>query len=385
MGGLLPETGRPMLRRIRVRHVITTLDVGGAENHLLRLVSGFDPARFETRIAYLKGAGTLADAFRAAGAGVDYWPLAGPVDPVRLVQMAWRLAAERPDVVHTHLFKGDFHGGIAAWLAGVPAIISTKHNEDPELLHPVFGPLGRLVLALDGAVVAISRSVARHVLATSLPDRRKIRVIHYGIDPPGPEARPNGAFRREMDLAEGTPLVVLVGRLEPQKDIGTFLDAAARVRALRPDVRFAIVGRGAEEGRLRERARELGLEEAVRFAGFRPDAAAILGEADAVALTSRWEGFGLVLVEAMSRRRPVVATAVGPVPEVVGDAALLAPPGDPAAVADRLLAVLSDKRLAARLGQAGEARVRERFSADRMIAETVRLYVELLSKKGKRW
>ncbi len=373
-----------MPRPIRVRHVITTLDVGGAENHLLTLLAGFDRGRFRMRVAFLKGAGGLAERFRAIGVEVDRWPLAGPIDPAALARMAWRFRSERPDVVHTHLFKGDFYGGLAAWLAGVRAIVSSKHNEDPELRHPVFGPLGRLVLAADDAVIAISRAVARYLAGSGRVDRRKLRVVHYGVDLPGrlPE---RGRFRSELGVPAGAPLVVLIGRLEPQKDIGTFLEAAAIVRHDRPDVHFAVVGKGSQEAALRERSRSLGLDGVVRFAGFRTDVPQILSDADALALTSRWEGFGLVLVEAMAAERPVVATATGPVPEVVGDAGLLVHPGDAPGVARALGAVLGDPALAARLGQAGRARVEARFAVRRMVDETAGLYEELLARRRSRW
>lgn len=369
---------------IRVRHVITTLDVGGAENHLLTLLSGFDRERFRMRVAYLKGAGGLSDRFRAIGVEVDSWPLAGPIDPLRLARMAWRLSRERPDVVHTHLFKGDFYGGLAAWLAGVRAIVSSKHNEDPELRDRLFGPLGRLVLAADDAVIAISAAVARHVAASCPVDRRKIRIVRYGIDRPASPPS-TGAFRAEIGVPQGAPLAVMIARLEHQKDVPTFLEAAAILRRERPDARFAIVGKGSLEASLRELAGTLGLSGAVHFTGFRADVPAILADADVLALTSRWEGFGLVLVEAMAAGRPVVATRTGPIPEVVGDAGILVEPGDAAGVARGLSAVLSDPALAARLGREGRARVDNCFSTRRMVSETMRLYEELLTRKRRRW
>jgi glycosyltransferase involved in cell wall biosynthesis len=263
-------------------------------------------------------------------------------------------------------------------------VVSSKHNEDPELAHPIHGRIGRLVLALDDAVIAISTAVADHLVRVGRADRRRIHRIYYGIDPREPETPTGPGMREEFGFPPTSPLVLLVGRLEPQKDIPTFLEAAAIVTSARPDTRFAIVGAGSLEKELRRQSRSLGLTDRVAFTGFRPDVRQLYPQADLVALTSRWEGFGLVLVEAMAAARPIVATSAGPIPEVVGDAGILVEPGRPDAVASGILRLLDDRSLADSLGRAGFRRVRERFSTPRMVERTTRLYEELLQRRKHR-
>lgn len=364
-----------------MRHVITTLDVGGAENHLLALVSGFDRDRFEIGVAFLKGEGSLAGRFEEIGVPVERWPLRGAADPMALLEISARLARERPDVVHTHLFKADFYGGLAAWLAGVKARVSTKHNEDPELRHVLFGPLGRIASRVADRVIAISGAVARHVARTTGIPSRRLSLIHYGVDT-ACDIRADGRLRRDLGIDPASPLVLLVARLEPQKDIPTFIESARLVLERRPDARFAIVGKGSEEARLANLIHERALVGKVHLAGFRPDVSFILPEADVVVLTSRWEGFGLILAEAMAAVRPVVATEVGPVPEVIGDAGICCPAGDAPAIALAIESLLADPERARELGRRGERRVREMFTTTRMVEATMRVYLELLSKKG---
>ena len=174
----------------------------------------------------------------------------------------------------------------------------------------------------------------------------------------------------------------MIARLAPQKGHRVLFDALPRVLERVPEARVRVVGH--EElstvAELRAYAAGRGVADRVAFEGFRGDVPSVLRELDLFVLPSLWEGFGLVLLEAMAAGRPVVASAVGPIPEVVvdGESGLLVPPGDPEALARAIVRVLEDAVLAERLGRAGRARVEQVFGLDRMVERTDALYQELV-------
>ena len=184
------------------------------------------------------------------------------------------------------------------------------------------------------------------------------------------------ALRREFGIPHGAPLVVCVARLEPEKGHRTLLQALARVRAGRPDLRALIVGEGSQRQALEEAARELGIAQAVQFTGFREDARTAIAAADVFALTSPAEPFGLVLIEAMALGRPVVATDAGGPREIVvsGETGRLTPPDDPQAVADALSDLIArpDERL--RMGRNGRRRYEDHYTTRRMAEQTLAVY-----------
>jgi glycosyltransferase involved in cell wall biosynthesis len=195
-------------------------------------------------------------------------------------------------------------------------------------------------------------------------------------------ALPRGGLRQTR-VPSATPLVGIVGRLVPIKDVPTFLEAAARVRARRPDCRFAVVGDGEERGALEKRAHELGLDEAVTFHGWQPDMTAVYGDLDVVVNCSRNEGTPVALIEALAAARPVVATRVGGTPDLLGDdeRGRLVPPSDPEALARSIVETLDNPEEARGRALAGRRYVLERHSSARLVGDIDALYRELLAAK----
>jgi glycosyltransferase involved in cell wall biosynthesis len=216
----------------------------------------------------------------------------------------------------------------------------------------------------------------------------KIRVIRNGIAIP--QAEPDcGRLRRDLELPETGPLVALISRLNPLKGIEYFLAAAARVAAEFDDACFLVVGDGidlAYRERLEDFTARLGMARRVIFTGFRLDVPSVLGGVSVSVLPSLSEGLSNVLLESMAAGLPVVATRVGGNPEIVQDGVtgLLVPPRDDAAMADAICRVLRNPAMAARLGAAGKRRVLEQFSIERLVAETQRLYMNLLTAASGR-
>ncbi|MHC4923165.1 MAG: glycosyltransferase, partial [Planctomycetota bacterium] len=350
---------------MRVLHLITTLDRGGAENQLLALCREL-VKRGEVRptVAWLKGEGELAPEFRAAGIPATSLAAGRLRAPASILRAARLLADESPDVVHTHLFKADLLGAGLARRHGIP-LFSTKHNEDPYLERLPWSAVGRRAALRARKVVAISQAVSLHVLRTLRIPASHIEVIRYGIDPAWRPEGDGAAFREGLGVSADAPLAVVPARLTKQKGLDVLIDAAAMLREEHPEFRIALVGRGEDEEALRRSVSEKGVIENVRFAGFMEDPGPAFLAADTVVLPSRWEGFGLAALEAMAGGRPVVASNVGGLPEVIGDTGTLVPPGDADRLAGALREALSPERVAAvRDGSAAEPLRAARLLAD---------------------
>lgn len=360
-----------------VLHVATTLDRGGAEKGILSLVRGFRRgargARWRVDVAYLKGRGELRPEFEAEGAAVhdlDVRGLHAARSRSRLDRLLHDVAA---DVVHTHLFKADLLGAsvVGRPRPGRAALVSTKHNEDVYLESPLWRTLGRVAADRADAMIAVSDGVAAFVRRTLGDPRGGIDVIRYGVEPaPAPVVPPPGAG-----------VVLCAARFEEQKDHETLLRAMARIAPTRR-TSLVLLGRGPLEAALRRRLGFLS-RVGVEIAGFVEDPTPHYDAADVVALPSRWEGLGLVLVEAAFRARPVVATRVGGIPEAVEDGVtgLLVPAGDDAAMAAALARLLDDPALARRMGEAARERALRVFDPETCASATEALYERCLGAR----
>ncbi len=371
-------------RKIRVLHVITSLDRGGAENYLLTLLSHADRARFDMEVAVLRGDGELVPEFQKRGIAVHLLRARHQLDLGALGQLTKLLRDGQFDVVHSHLFRADFYACLAADRLGSsrPRIVSTRHNDDRFFLHPLIGILHYLISGRQDMIIAISDHIARFTIARGVQDPRRVRRVYHGLQPSDADAeqRDRVRVREELGIPPGDFLVGNVGRLAPQKGQRHLVRAMPRLLERVPEAQAVIAGGGALEGPLRELAASLGVSDRVHVLGPRRDVPAIMQAIDAFAMPSIWEGFGIVLLEAMAAARPVVASRVATIPEVVADeeSGLLVPPGDAAALADALARIALDRPLADRLGAAGRARLQALFSLEKMVGDTESLYEEVL-------
>ena len=376
-----------MKKSLRVLHVITAFDRGGAENHLADLVRHQRRAGLEVTVVYLRGTGSWAAPLRALGVAVEGLGLRFYGDPRPWRRLRQILARGTFQLVHAHLPPAELYTRLA--LLGfskkeLPLIIS-KHNDCPFHRVPGERAVGRWVARRAVAVIAISAAVRRYMIGPALGlDPAKVETIYYGIDAaPFEQVAPEevAALRREWGAGPDTVVIGFAGRLVKQKNLETLLRAFALFLQRRPgDARLVLVGVGPQEGNLRRCAAESGVAERVVWAGFRADVPCVMRAFDLFALTSVHEGFGLVLAEAMAARRPVVATRAGAISEVVsdGETGLLADPGAPAQVADALERLSADAALRTRFGEAGCRRVRECFTLEQMWHKTDALYARCL-------
>ena len=344
----------------RVLQVIRTAGVSGAENHLAELVAGLPEHGWRADV--LLGVPTGADLGRYAERLGAVTTVAAPRDfslPL-LAHLRRALSGDTYDLVHTHLVHADWHAAVVP-RPRVP-LVSTKHNHDPFRARQPFKAVESLWLRRCAATIAISDSLADFVAAHN--GVRPVTVRYGWSAAVGARPRPERPVRS----------LLAVGRLEPQKGYDVLIDAIAQV----PEVRLDIAGEGGQRERLEQLIAQHGIGDRVRLLGQRADVPELLARADAFVHSARWEGFGLVLLEAMAAALPIVATEAGAIPEVVGDAALLVPPDDPGALAGAIRRLAGDPALAQRLGADGLERLRSHFSPEAMVARTVAVYEQAL-------
>jgi len=360
---------------IRVVLAIESSGPGGAERMVLSLAEALKRGGDEPIIATLKS-GWMTQ--RADAAGIPVWiePQRPGLDLGWVFRFARRLSRERIDVLHTHEFGMNSYGSAAALLSRTPAI-STIHGR-----HWVVDRLRRrvayrLLRALGVPIVAVSRDLAGFLEQRLGLPRKRLEVVHNGI-PMQPALRAEdraarrAALRSEIGIPPKLPLLIAVGNLYPVKDHATLLHALSRL----PDPWLAIAGRGGEEENLRRLASELGIAERVHLLGLRDDIPTLLAAGDVFVQPSRSEGLPLAVLEAMAQQIPIVATDVGGVGEVVedGKTGYLVPSADPAALAVAVSRILDSPDRGAALAAAADARVREEFSAERMLSRYRELY-----------
>lgn len=374
-----------MTAKARVLLLITELNVGGAERIVEQLATRLSRDRYALQVACLYDPHPVGVDIRAAGISVVDLEMRNKADlraPLRLLRL---LRHQEIQILHAHLFHANLLGATVGKLAGVPAIIATRHNVNIGGSHRE--QVYRWSSRLCDAVVAISAEVQRVQLQRSRTPSSRVTLIPNGVQVDtfvDADQRAVDALADEWHIAPHTPVIGTLARLHEQKGHVYLLDAVARLRRELPTIKVLVVGDGALRRPLEAQSQDLGLSDAVIFTGTRREVPEILALLDVFVLPSLWEGLPIALLEAMAAGLPVVATPVGGVPEVVVDGAtgLLVPPRDPEALANAILALLRQPDLRCRMGSAGQARVRERFSIERMIRDTDALYQRLLAKKG---
>lgn len=360
----------------RVLHVVRTDGVSGAENHLAALAAhlpalGWNAdfliaSRFPDRLE-----GFALD-LRSRGCAVRVEPMRGDVNPRLLRAIRRALVRGDHDLVHTHLVHADWHAGLASLGLRSPSLVSTKHNHDPFRARQPFRAVEAAWMRRNAATIAISASLSDFVEANN--GTRPVTVL-YGW-PADPSVVPREPVPPGRLLA--------VGRLEPQKGFDVLLDAIAILAAQDVDVRLDIAGEGSLRGALEAQIATAGLQDRVQLLGQRSDVPDLMRAAYLFVHSARWEGFGLVLLEAMSAALPIVATAVGAIPEVVadGETGLLVAPDDAAAFAGAIAQLVLDPERAARISAAGLERLRSRFAPELMARRTVDVYERALIRRA---
>lgn len=373
----------PADEQLRVVQVIPTLKTGGLEHVSTTLAVGL-AGRVERVVVCT--AGGPAYERRLHDAGIEIVPVTRPKPPTlrRVVRTARELArvfrAERPHVVHAHNPAAALAAALARLLGRMPgiALVATYHGVSPTRLAVA----RRAFMTGTDVVVGIGPTATEALRAAGVPEDRAATVFN-AVDVV--RRREPAEVRAEFG-AEEAELVVTVGRYVPEKNQALLLEALALIAPRHPRLRALLVGFGRLEEELRSHVARLGLDDVVVLTGAREDAVDLAGAADVFVLSSAEEALGLSLIEAMTLGRPVIATRVGGIVDLVEDGrtGLLVETNDAGALAAGIERLLDDRELAARLAEAGAEHARRTFSVETMVDGYLDAYRQATERRGRR-
>ena len=363
-------------RRIRVVEILATGTNGGAQEHLYSLLTRIDHARYDVSVVALSTGSAVRKLQRA---GLPVLVVDEPDDAIAVGALAAHLAEVTPDVVHNHMYRAETVGTRAALaLAEIgrpkPYVVSTVHSsrirsrEDRDKLQRLTPHMDRLI--------AVSQAIVRK-LADEARDSVPVSLIYNGVDLQRYDHQePCCTLRDEYGMEPGSQIVGVVARLEPEKGHPTLFEAWPGVIRAVPDAYLLLVGEGSRREELEAQARSLRIAHRVVFTGRRDDMPAVTAALDVAVLPSYREAQGLSVLEAMALSRPVVASSVGGLPEMITDGmtGLLVPPHDAAALTRAIVRFLTDHPYADLLARAGHDLVHERFCVERMVADIEAIY-----------
>ena len=369
----------------RVLLMIDDASVGGGQRYVLWLAGRLDPQRFRVSVV-CEAQGYLVEELARLGITVTPLKISNNINPISVFRCAEIFRRLRPDIVHTHGGTAGFVGRIGAKVAGVRHTVHTYHGmhylRDRSLMRrTAYTTIDRLLAPFTDRLVCVSHADYDLGIAHGVVRKDRTVVIRNGIDVRRITTNTAVSASRRSHKIVGT-----IGRLHEQKGHIHLLHAAAEVIRRCPSTRFQIVGEGQLADTLTNRIRELGLKDHVSLLGARTDTPELLGTFDVFVLPSLWEGLPLALLEAMAARKPIVASDVDGIREVLVDGrdGLLVPPANPAALTEAICRVLADDGLACRLAQAANERVVAEFDIATTIAATEKLYeAVLMSEPGK--
>jgi len=346
---------------------------GGGEQWMLATASGLAARGHRVTLGARPESAIFA---RARESGLPTLPLGfrSDADLVTDLRAFLHCRRRRVDAVCLNMDRALRTVGLAAKLAGVPVIVPRRGSEFPLKGGPLYRWSYRRIAT---SMIVNSRATAR-TLVRDIDWRPagRIHVLPNGLDLRGADdARPRSETRGELGLDPSAPVIVAAGELTTRKNFALLLEAAAPLAESCPDLVILIAGEGPEEGALRRRAAELGIDARVRFLGFRRDVPDLLAAADLLVHPARIEGFGYVLAEAMAARLPVVATDASSIPEIVadGETGILFPPEDVGALRTGIATYLADPTRRVADGRRGRERVEREFSAARRLDELERI------------
>lgn len=381
---MLERTGR-VKERIRVLEVLASGAIGGGSTHVRALVTGLDPARFESVVA-CSDDGPLASDLERAGIRVARIPMPRTVNPWAVPELYGLIRRTRAQLVHAHGTRAALCALPAARLAGVPGLYTVHgwscHRRGSALHEHLARSIETALCRTARHVVCVAHADHRQGVARGMLPVERSRVIPNGIEPkllcPMPVAR--SRLRTELGVRQDEPLIGLFGRLTEQKAQRVFLRSARAVLDRFARARFVLVGDGEDRHALEALAKELELGERLILTGFRSDVPELLNAIDLFVLPSLWEGLPIALLEAMAVGVPAIASAVDGSVEVIepGKSGLLVPPGEHEPLTQAIVSLLETPALAERLARAGQERVRRLYTLQSMIEATETLYTEML-------
>lgn len=383
---------------VRVMRIITELQISGPALQAVLLTASLNRLGYD---GLLVSGGSKSEADSMAQTAAEYGiqtavlpeitPGMNVFTGARAVNALVKLMREyQPDVVHTHTTNAGFYGRIAARIARVPVVVHTLHE------HPFRGYYNRLTTILfimmertgarlSDSIITLSEGLRRELIDTyHIARRNRINVLPVGFDLHTFAQTPRhmGTFRKEWNIAPDAPLVGVIGRLLPVKNIGLFLQAAAQVHEQLPDARFVIIGDGEERAALEAQTQALNLGDAVIFTGWQQRLERVYSDLNLLVNSSWNEGTPIPIIESLSAGCPVVATAVGGIPDLLdrGRMGTLVPVENVQTLADAILNTLNHPPNM----RDAQKTMLDRYGIDRLAQDMDSLYRGLLTKKRQR-
>ena len=377
---------REKLQRMKILHIISSGGMYGAEAVILNMSRTLNESSHSSILGVFSNSANpnlqLHAAATAQGIESHLISCTGQIDRTVPSSIRELTARTNADVVHAHGYKADIYCYFALRTSDVP-LVSTCHTwYDNDLTVSLYGAADRFILRNYAAVVAVSEDVRQRLLKAGVR-KDKVHIVRNGIDlRPFDNATPS---LREISPTDNAPIVGLIGRLATEKGVDIFLRAAARVLAELPATKFVVIGEGPDREQLELLIDELQIRKNVFMLGRRDDMPGVYASLDIMVSASRHEGLPMAILEGMASSRPVVATAVGAVPDVIADGrtGVLVPSENVEALAAKIVTLLNDRTHRDSLGVAAKKLIEEEFSAARMTADYLHIYDQAIMTKDQ--
>jgi glycosyltransferase involved in cell wall biosynthesis len=365
-------------RKLKIVHLVTSLEVGGAQHNMLLGLPNLEPSRYKHILISIMDRMQMKQQFQQAGIEVHTLGLSKKTDIAVALRLRSLLKSIRPDILHTYLIHGNVLGRIVGRLAGVPTIIGS------ELTIGQAGRIGRLATKLTNpltdAVEVNSETGGKSIIADLGVPESKIEVVLPGLDLDAfGRTDQRSLVRTELGIEDSEHLVLYVGRLRAVKGVEFGIRAFAKALEQNPRLKLALAGEGDQRSYLESLSAKLGIENNVKFLGARKDLPNVLSACDSVIMPSLTEGFPRVAIEAMASAKPVIATRVGGTPEAIihNKSGILVPSKDIEAMAEAIVNVANNSELATRLGSAARERTEQHYSASKYVTRLDEMYTRL--------
>lgn len=368
---------------LKVIHLVEDLKIGGAERVIADIAMGLDRKKYDVSVWCVTRGGETATELSEKGIDVKILGISSYHNPLNTFKLTRQLKAARPEIVHTHGYFASVIGRLAARRAGISVILAHVHSTywEYKKRHLM---IERKLSRFTHKIICCSEAVENFVKNTEKITEKKTIVIYNGVDEERFfQLKNSTSIRAELGMDEEAAVVGTVSSLTPHKGHEFLVQAASLVLERLPSAKFLIVGDGPLRQRLEDQAKDLNIHPAVIFAGTRKDIPEILSLMDVFVLPSHTrEGLGISIIEAMAAERPVVATDIGGIPEVVnhGETGLLVPSGNPEALSNALIELLQNPKKAKEMGEKGRARVKEKFTTKKMLSEIEHVYQSLINR-----
>ncbi len=367
-------------KKIRVLILIDSMIVAGAEAVVRDIVNRIDRERFDVWLGLLFGGGELLKEVELPSDRIACFNFKGYKDFHVYYHLYSFICQHRFDIVHTHIFPSNTVGRMIAFLAGVPVIISTEHNEYhwKNYMHIM---VDWLLSHVTNAIVTVSESVSHFAAHQALIQPDKFRVIYNGVNTsnfvPKPEAFKN-EIREGLGISSSAYVIGTVGSMTEQKGHCYLVEAALRVVQSNQDAVFILIGDGPLRKDIETRINEYGLKDQVKLLGIRRDVQEILAAMDLFVFPSLYEGLGIAVLEAQAMALPVVVTSLPAVMEIISDGenGKVVRPKDSVGLADAIISLIQSPERASAMGEKGREKIVNQFSLDSQIEKIESLYLD---------